>query len=267
MIRVYGQQEGTKRFNQYRQKQAYTNSLQYKKEKYGWSQEQFKKYNKSRAVTLDLCIQRHGIQKGTKIFQDYCQKQAYSGCKLQYFQQKYGMQQGTKIFHQIGKNKTHSLQNYIKWYGQYDGLEKWKERGKCYSKISQQLFNQISQKLSQKSKYFMYPQAINSNNQLQFELNINNKFYFIDFYDKETKRAIEFYGEYWHASPEKYNYNDTVNLPGKQLLAQEIWKKDQKRINLLLQTQEISQILIVWQQEYKNNPEEILNKCIQFLTK
>lgn len=121
MIRVYGQEEGKKRFDQYRAKQAYTNSLQYKKEKYGWSQQDFKKYNKSRAVTLDLCIKRHGIQKGTKIFQEYCQKQSYAGTKLQYFQQKYGIEKGTLIYQQICKNKAMTLQNMIRLYGSQGG--------------------------------------------------------------------------------------------------------------------------------------------------
>lgn len=48
----YGKEEGTKRFNDYCEKQRYTNSFEYKQQKQGWTKRQYDEYNKSRAVTL-----------------------------------------------------------------------------------------------------------------------------------------------------------------------------------------------------------------------
>jgi hypothetical protein len=48
MIRKYGEIEGEIRWQSYKDKQAYTNSYEYKREKYGWSFDEWDKYNKSR---------------------------------------------------------------------------------------------------------------------------------------------------------------------------------------------------------------------------
>jgi len=42
-----------------------------------------------------------------------------------------------------------------------------------------------------------------------------------------------------------------------------IWEKDQERINLLKNKNH--KILIIWEQEYKNNKEQIIKKCVKFL--
>ena len=47
-IRKYGEIDGEKKFNDYREKQALTNTFEYKRDKYGWTREQFDEYNKSR---------------------------------------------------------------------------------------------------------------------------------------------------------------------------------------------------------------------------
>lgn len=56
----HGDVKGLLLWNEYRKIQAYTNSYEYKKEKYGMTIEEFTRYNKSRAVTLDNMINRHG---------------------------------------------------------------------------------------------------------------------------------------------------------------------------------------------------------------
>lgn len=48
MIRKYGDVEGEIRWQQYKDKQAYTNSYEYKRDKYGWSYDEWDVYNKSR---------------------------------------------------------------------------------------------------------------------------------------------------------------------------------------------------------------------------
>jgi hypothetical protein len=47
MIRKYGDVEGEIRWQHYKDKQAYTNSYEYKRDKYGWSYDDWIKYNKS----------------------------------------------------------------------------------------------------------------------------------------------------------------------------------------------------------------------------
>src|SRR5271166_3930135 len=45
LIRKYGDVDGTNRWNLYRERQAHSNSFEYKLEKYGWTVEQYQKFN------------------------------------------------------------------------------------------------------------------------------------------------------------------------------------------------------------------------------
>lgn len=51
MIRKYGETEGEIRWGAYREKQAKSNTFEYKRDKYGWTLEQFDAYNKSRGLS------------------------------------------------------------------------------------------------------------------------------------------------------------------------------------------------------------------------
>lgn len=266
MIKSYGYQQGTRRFDQYRKKQAYTNSFEYKEFKYNWTKEQFQYYNKSRAVTLQLCIKRHGIQKGSQIFEKYCNRQAYAGNKLQYFIQKYGRIEGQKIYKQIGKQKAITLENMIRVHGQIIGIQvfnKWlsiqSKTGFGKSNISQQCFKELSFNLNRKDLKFR-------ENGGEQHFNINKKTYYVDLFDPATKRIIQFYGSYWHADPRNYDINDYVPYPGGvKLLAQQVWKRDQERFDILKKEGVISQMLVIWENDYINNKKEVIEKCIQFL--
>ena len=68
MSRKYPRAEAEERYRIYIEKQRVKNTYEFKKQKYGWTEEQFNEYNKSRAVTLENCIKKHGEEKGTRIF-------------------------------------------------------------------------------------------------------------------------------------------------------------------------------------------------------
>lgn len=70
MIAKYGEQGGTKKWNEYCKKQALTNTFEYKHQKYDWTKEQFDEYNKSRAVTKENLIRRHCKDKGMIIWNE-----------------------------------------------------------------------------------------------------------------------------------------------------------------------------------------------------
>ena len=272
MIRKYGKERGTQKFDEYREKQAYSNSYQFKKQKHGWTREQYDEFNKSRAVSLQLSIKRHGIEKGTKIFNDYCQKQAYVGVKLQYFIEKHGKEKGTKIYKQICKQKLHTLENFINRHGEILGKQKYEEywEGRFsngpHSKISQQLFNKIQDNFEiERTKYFTYPMCKNGN-KMQFFVYDKDGGFLIDFYDFKTKKGIQFYGSYWHADPLYYKKDEIMEFPNdRRILVQDIWKKDKQRINEILSSDEVKEILIVWQNQFRSNPEKVINRCIDFL--
>lgn len=94
----YGNKLGDGLFEQYRNKQAYSNSYEYKHKKYGWDENDFNIFNHSRAITLENMIKKYGKVAGKKKFEEYCQKQSYAGSKKDYFIEKYGLGEGLKKY-------------------------------------------------------------------------------------------------------------------------------------------------------------------------
>ena len=104
LSRKYPRAEAEERYRIYAEKQRIKNTYEFKKQKYGWTEKQFKEYNKSRSVTLENCIKKHGKEKGTRIFNDYCEKQRESGVSLRFLSISMGLnreQRNSKRFVQV----------------------------------------------------------------------------------------------------------------------------------------------------------------------
>ena len=123
MIEKYGQEEGERIWNDYCEKQRLTNTFDYKREKYGWTKEQFEKYNKDRAVTLQNLIDRHGQEEGERIWNDYCEKQRLTK-SWDYMVKEFGEEKAKSI----NEAKSNSLKSMIKRYGAEKGTELYMNR-------------------------------------------------------------------------------------------------------------------------------------------
>lgn len=108
--------------------------------------------------------------------------------------------------------------------------------------------------------------------QHQFYLNENNKVkYAYDFKLVDTNILLEINGDYWHANPVKYHANDIIHYPGnKFVLAQQIWKRDRKKIQFAKNQGYI--VIVIWEMQLnKQNPitlikekiNEVLNESIK----
>ena len=76
----------------------------------------------------------------------------------------------------------------------------------------------------------------------------------VDFYIKDINVVIEFYGDYWHRNPSKYN----------DKISREIRKKDKKRVDKI-QKKFDSKIIIVWEEEYREDKEEVFERIEKYL--
>jgi len=99
------------------------------------------------------------------------------------------------------------------------------------------------------------------------ELNIRlgNKVVKPDCIREQDRKVIEFYGDYWHANPLKFEADDAVRRKdvGGHILAKEIWNKDRARISLM--EQHGYEVLVVWEHDYKKSPDDVLLRCIEHL--
>lgn len=240
LIKKYGVEEANKRWESYCLKQSITNTFEYKKEKYGWTKEQFNEFNKSRAVTEENMIKKYGEEDGKKKFENYCDKQKYVGCAPEYFIEKYGQEEGIIKYKELLNKKLQGLLHNT-----------------SHSKISQNLFNNINKKfLNNNFKYFEKNE--------EYKVFIDKKFVLLDFYDPVTNKCIEFNGDLWHANPLLYNKYDTLKFRYKTFIAKDIWYKDNKRYEDLKRQHNID-VLVIWENDYRNEPDLVLNKCLDFL--
>jgi very-short-patch-repair endonuclease len=241
-IRKHGEELGKLKHDEYRQKQAETNSLEYKSKKFGMSKEEFREYNLNRAATLENFIRRHGEELGRAKWELYCSRQSYVGSSEEYFIEKL----------EINFMKGHTLESSILRHGEFLGKEKYQEylinSPSGYSKVSQELF-----------------WAIYNRYNLQFDdiyfAELNSEFgrmkkggggYKYDFVDNDRKIVIEFNGDFYHCNPEDYRSYDTIKLPGgKIMIAEDIWKRDKEKIDYI--KNEGYTVIIIWEKDYNAN--------------
>lgn len=267
MILKFGEIIGNSKWNEYCHKQKVTNSFEYKNKKYGMTIEEFGEYNKSRSVTLDNLISRHGKTEGTKRFNEYCIKQKTSGCTVEYFMNKYGEELGIKIYSDICRRKTHNLESYIYKFGE-DGIIKYEEylnkvsTKRTYSKMSQKIFWKLCESLLENKMFLV--------NEIKFAENGGEKYllseqygrgFFYDFCIERIKFIIEFNGDLYHANPKKYLPNDVPRYRNNKNTAKEIWEHDKRKNDaIILQGYEL---LIVWEDDIKNDYENLIDKIIR----
>jgi hypothetical protein len=261
----YGQIEGLLRWETYRAKQAETNTFSYKQEKYGMSKLEFDQYNKSRAVTETNLIKKHGKSTGKNMWKKYVARQSYTKSK-QYFIDRFGTIEGEVLWRNVNKQKVLNLRNFIRKWGNDEGQKRFfnyiDNLGKFptfYSKISQELFEQIDEKVTFDHLYYA-----TKNKEFSKYDNINEKIYFYDFVIIEDglKLCIEFHGDDFHANPNKYKPNDRIPVGGR-ITATECWEKDRKK-QLCIESFGF-QYLVVWESDYRRDKVGTINKILEHI--
>ena len=264
-IKRYGEVEGKKRWNEYCSKQAEKNTFEFKHKKYGMTKEDFDTFNMSRACTKINFLKRYGDIEGIKKWDEYCKKQAYAGCSIDYFIDKYGKENGERIYHEVCEKKTHNLEQFINRYGIEEGRRRYvahyEDRKKYSSAISQELFNDILKYVSGDTSHIHFD---THNGEYGIMSSKFNRIFFYDFVDTKNKKCIEFHGDVFHANPAKFSPDSKPNPYMKELTAVDIWKKDKEKQEVLNEERCIS-LLIVWESDYYKDKQGILNKCIDFL--
>lgn len=162
--------------------------------------------------------------------------------------EKYGKEKGQEIFEARQKKWQDTLN--AKPQEERERILKAKMcNGRGYSKISQELFIQLEKHIHDEYDEIFY--ATNGNN-------INNEYvvfncytntsYLLDFYVKDNNKVIEFDGDYWHGERR-----------GNQL-------RDKQRENDLKALGYVN-ILHVKERDYRNNPQAVIDECLQFIRK
>jgi len=263
-INRYGEVEGKKKWEEYCEKQAASNTFEYKKEKHNWDEKQFNEYNKGRAQTLENCINRYGEVEGKKKWEEYCEKQKYVGCSEEYFIEKYGKEYGLLKYEEVCKSKGKTLENFIKKYGDDEGKRRFEISIESspifYSKLSQELFWVLYNKIKNKYEKIYFGELNNEYGKLAPK---PFNYFKYDFTCLDSKKIIEFNGDYWHANPIMYEEDDWIKYPIKEKKVKEVWEKDKVKIDIA--KSHGFDILIIWEVEYRSDKNDTIQKCLNFL--
>jgi hypothetical protein len=257
LIRKYGNMEGNTRWEQYKNKQAYSNSLEYKKEKYGWTEEQFKKYNSSRSQTLEKMIERHGEIHGATKWEEYCIRQGYTNTK-EYFTKTYGTIIGTRKYLEINHKKAipHNPELLAKHLdiSNEEATQIIVSRHKSLftSNLEKEFTNMLIERIGEL-------EHTSFNNPFGKWSNLLNTYVVYDI--KHKNCIIEFNGDYWHANPKIYT--DTAIIRGKT--ASDIWHRDMLKLKTVSDLGFL--VMTVWEDDFKNDKIKTINKVTEWILK
>jgi hypothetical protein len=175
------------------------------------------------------------------------------------------------------RQTTFSLEKCIEKYGQAEGLKRWQDRQEKWqrnllskshseqerinnakmrksgmiSKIARSLFQAID-----------IPGARWADSGGEVMIKKADKSYMVDYV--LGNKAIEFNGDFWHANPKKFAADDIVKFgPNRTSVAKEIWEKDAIKNNIIKNNYSL---LVVWESDYKKDPEGTIHTCRTFLT-
>ena len=264
-IRRYGEEDGKKKYDAYRTRQAYTCSKEYMKEKRNWTEEQWNEFNASRASTKENFIKRYGEKLGIEKWNKYCENEAYTGCALQYFKDKYGNMLGIQKYLEVNAAKAPTLENFINKYGENEGRKKFLKIKKAYSEISQQLFQILDNSLgifATESRYAIKGKLGEAQIFVQDSELDMYKVYRPDYL--LNNKIIEFNGDFWHANPKYYSANDELpRFDNTKVVAKELWEADKKRYDALEKLG--YKIKVVWESDYNENSKQVIADCLKFL--
>jgi len=170
---------------------------------------------------------------------------------------------------QVGKlQTTFSLEKCIEKYGKEEGTKRWQERQEKwmksnkktnYSKASQNLFWSLIDR--QKSLLSISKFATNNNGEKdesgsnhEATLKLDRMTIKPDFLVEKSKKIIEFDGHYWHSDEARKNHGSSrIANPQREMEKEEEIKKAGYSM------------LRVGEMEFRQSPETIIEKCLQFL--
>lgn len=163
---------------------------------------------------------------------------------------KYGNDVGLLKYNKLCQDRkvNYTLNGYIKKHGEEYGTYLWHKKfnNRSNSKKADIFFKQLIENI--KPTYKIYT-AHNENGEYGVKSLATGHYYLYDFVIPELKICIEYYGDYWHCNPTKYD--NTFYHTRLKLSAGQVWERDKEKIDIL-KTVRGYDTIIVWESENVN---------------
>lgn len=268
-IAKYGESEGLRIWNEHKRK--CTSTLENFTRKYG-AEEGQKRYERKCAKmrgkrTLEYFINKYGEEEGNRLHKEYHDN--LKGFQtLEWFVNKYGQETGRDLYDDVCKKKALTLDNFVRKYGEEEGRLRYEEyyrehyTGFRQSNAAMELFNKLMENEDVKTHKIWFDGHPKEFGKYLHEI---DKYVFFDFFDEITGRIIEFNGDYWHANPLVYEADSIIHMPAKTTkIAKDIWQWDEAR-NKAIESEYGYKVLVIWQKDWLENPDEVIQRCLKFL--
>lgn len=183
------------------------------------------------------------------------------------------VERAKELLHQ--RQQTFSLEKCIEKYGDVEGHKIWKKRQEKWqntlkSKSDEERIEINRKKLNvnsiSKVERELYNELLAFNNNIIAQLQLKSADNFFIYDIALNNKIIEYNGDYWHASKNRFNSDDIVRhnrRTGAPIYAKEIWEHDKEKLDFAKSLG--YDVLVIWESEYKNDKKDVLEKCKTFL--
>lgn len=101
--------------------------------------------------------------------------------------------------------------------------------------------------------------------EFKLKSNVTGKYYFYDFTDIRKKKIIEFNGDFWHVKDDNLSEEELQKLhPVSKRPYKDILLYDKEKYKFAKKNG--YKVLVIWESEYKKDPDATVRKCVSFLT-
>lgn len=87
--------------------------------------------------------------------------------------------------------------------------------------------------------------------------------YRVDFYHSESKTVVEFYGDFFHRNPNIYESTFVAH----SISSKERWEYDKHRENDIASSIDVNKLIVVWESDFRKNPEKVIQNIIREIKK
>lgn len=232
-----------------------------------------KGYDETESIQLAKKTKTSNNKKGSKKSAESNVRRITSKRCIEYYTVRGFSEEEAKTL--VSKEQHHfSKEICIEKYGKEQGLKIWKERQiKWQESLRSKPLDEILRinrlkltkgiTVSKAEKEILFEiKKFDTNLEVIHQLTLSNSNKKQYIYDIALKnKIIEYNGDFWHCNPKIYA-PEYIN-PRTKLTASDKWKTDKEKIKFA--QSKGYEVMVVWESEFKQNKEEVLKKCIQFL--
>lgn len=251
-IARYGEQNGRKRWQEYIDKRNKTFAQGRKEKRYA-------------SRNLEWFRTKYGKDKGYEVWDKKRKAQAYK-VSSEYYIEQYGEEEGKR---RCAESKTRSLSGFIKKYGEIEGnarYDKWlinvvnglKGRNN-YSKWATECCEIIKETIA--DLYYYADNEMIWQLPKSYQQRLNQKIISPDLFYKG--KIIEFHGDIFRGNPSLYESTEKIHPFNKNITVGELNEIDSIRKEYY--NSKGYKVLEVWENDFKQNKEEIIDRCLTFL--